>query len=98
MKQRALQYFRKLSEAREKKNELELFIETAKGESGPQEKARLLEQVKNDNLETSAMERKIAELEDKIRTLKDQLGVLTGDLDANQGKFNLTQLKNKQST
>ena len=53
-------------------------------EAGPQEKSRLLEQVKEDNQETSAMERKIVELEEQASRLKDEIAQMDLD-DGNQG-------------
>ena len=69
VKQKAASLYEKLAKAKEKKAEFELAIQKSELESGPQERNRLLEQVKNDNLETSAMERKIADYEVKIAQL-----------------------------
>lgn len=59
-------------------------------ESGPQERNRLLEQVKNDNLETGGMDRKISEMEAAIKSLKELIGIseeVDPDLVEKQGKY-----------
>ncbi|KAJ3253843.1 Intraflagellar transport protein 74 [Boothiomyces macroporosus] len=72
-KEKALSLYQRLSEIKERKKELEESIKASELESGPQERARLLEQVKSDNLETSGMERKLQEMEEEIRNLKEKL-------------------------
>jgi intraflagellar transport protein 74 len=81
---RALELFQKLVESRQRNAELQNFL-NQNSESGPQERDRLLQQVKNDNLETSGMERKIAEMEEQIRVLKDQIALHNLEQDSNQG-------------
>lgn len=49
------------------------------GESAAQEKPRLLEQVKQDNLETSGMERKIAEMKEEIQRTIDASAQMDDD-------------------
>nr|KAJ3414893.1 Intraflagellar transport protein 74 [Polyrhizophydium stewartii] len=88
IKQKAVALHERLNEARDRKRELEESIKTSESESGPQEKARLLEQVKEDNLETSGMERKIAELEEQLRKLREQISQADADLDPAQGERN----------
>lgn len=73
-KTKALDILSKLFEAKEKEHELESSLKSSEDESGSQEKTRLLKQVKEDNLETSAMERKVLELEQEIERLKQQIG------------------------
>ncbi|KAJ3299109.1 Intraflagellar transport protein 74 [Rhizoclosmatium sp. JEL0117] len=84
-KQKALAYYEKLMNLRNKKEEMEEALRALDKEAGPQEKSRLLEQVKEDNQETSAMERKIAELEDQAHKLKETLSQIDMDTDAGQG-------------
>lgn len=96
MKEKAVQYFKRLIEATDKQRELELELKTAGNESVAQERNRLLEQVKNDNLETSGMERRIAEMEQQIRSFKEQLNQNTSELDASQGFFQLISRKASQ--
>jgi intraflagellar transport protein 74 len=81
---RALDLFQRLIEARQRHSELQSFL-SQNSESGPQERERLLQQVKNDNLETSGMERRIAEMEEQIRVLKDQIAMHNLEQDSNQG-------------
>ncbi|KAJ3320564.1 Intraflagellar transport protein 74 [Boothiomyces sp. JEL0866] len=73
LKEKALSLYQRLTEIKERKKELEESIKASELESGPQERARLLEQVKSDNLETSGMERKLQEMEEEIRVLKEKL-------------------------
>ncbi|KAI8895418.1 hypothetical protein BC833DRAFT_601295 [Globomyces pollinis-pini] len=73
IKQKAMSLYQRLSEVRDKKRDLEASLQSSELESGPQERARLLEQVKNDNLETSGMERRTLEIEEQIRSIKEQL-------------------------
>ena len=91
LKEKAISLYQRLTQVKEKRAELELSIEKAQLESGPQERARLLEQVKNDNLETSGMERKISEIQAQIKLLKEQIATAGGELDAaaaeKQAKF-----------
>ena len=91
LKQKAITVYQRLTQVKEKRAELELSIEKAQLESGPQERARLLEQVKNDNLETSGMERKISEIQSQLKSIKEQIAVTGGELDAaeaeKQAKF-----------
>lgn len=91
LKEKAISLYQRLTQVKEKRAELELSIEKAQLESGPQERARLLEQVKNDNLETSGMERKISETQAQIKLLKEQIATAGGELDAaaaeKQAKF-----------
>jgi intraflagellar transport protein 74 len=91
MKTSALELFKKLFEAKEKQTELELALNSLRQESGPQEKQRLLEQVKNDNLETSGMERKITELETEIKQMKDAIAANNSEINAGQSNFYLTR-------
>lgn len=72
-KQKSLELYEKRFELQSKKAELESDLKSSENETGPQEKAKLLEQVKEDNLETVAMERKIADLEEESRKLKEAL-------------------------
>jgi intraflagellar transport protein 74 len=86
-KQKAVSLYQKLTAVKEKRAELELVIQKTELESGPQERNRLLEQVKTDNLETSGMERKIAEVEASTKTVKEQLALIGGEMDqANEEK------------
>ncbi|KAJ3412205.1 Intraflagellar transport protein 74 [Chytridiales sp. JEL 0842] len=87
-KQTSLTIHQKLSELRSKKTELEDSLRALENENGPNEKNRLLEQVKEDNQETSAMERKILELEEQVQRQKEQLSNIEMDLDTNQGERN----------
>ncbi|KAJ3038636.1 Intraflagellar transport protein 74 [Rhizophlyctis rosea] len=88
IKQRALALHEKLAELRSRKRELEEAIAAIEGEAGPQEKARLLAQVKEDNQETSAMERKIAETEEQIMRTKEEISQLDMEMDSQQGEKN----------
>ena len=91
LKQKAMSLYQRLTQVKEKRAELELSLQKSQLESGPQERNRLLEQVKTDNLETSGMERKIAETQDQIKKIKEQLSAIGGELDAaeadKQAKF-----------
>jgi intraflagellar transport protein 74 len=80
-KKRAMALFEKLTESKQKNSELVLFL-SRDNPSGPQERERLLQQVKNDNLETSGMERKIAEMMEEIRVMKDKLAIETMAIDS----------------
>ncbi|KAJ3379475.1 Intraflagellar transport protein 74 [Entophlyctis sp. JEL0112] len=85
VKQRALVYYEKLSALRNKRQEIMDAITALNKEAGPAEKNRLLEQVKGDNQETSAMERKIAELEDQSHKIKEALSQIEMDTDSSIG-------------
>ncbi|KAJ3270746.1 Intraflagellar transport protein 74 [Terramyces sp. JEL0728] len=74
LKEKALTLYQRFAEIKERKRELEASLKASELESGPQERARLLEQVKSDNLETSGMERKLQEMEEETRLLKEKLG------------------------
>ncbi|KAJ3115659.1 Intraflagellar transport protein 74 [Phlyctochytrium bullatum] len=82
LQKRTLAAYDKLSGLRSKKQELEDSLKSLEKEAGPQEKTRLLEQVKEDNQETSAMERKIAELEEQSMRLKETLSQIELELDS----------------
>ncbi|EGF76616.1 hypothetical protein BATDEDRAFT_92593 [Batrachochytrium dendrobatidis JAM81] len=81
IKQKAVSLHERLNEARDRKRDLEESLRMADKESGPQEKARLLEQVREDNLETSGMDRKILELDDQVHKLRDQILQADAELD-----------------
>lgn len=87
-KLRALVAYEKLSELRSKKKEIEEALKAMGSETGPIEKNRLLEQVKEDNQETSAMERKIGELEEQSQRLKEALSQLEIELESGLGDKN----------
>ena len=59
-------------------------IEAFNKESGPVDKARLLEQVKEDNIEIIAMESKITELEAQSVKLTDQIKQMEKELDSSK--------------
>ncbi|KAI8618335.1 hypothetical protein BC830DRAFT_1061535 [Chytriomyces sp. MP71] len=86
VKQRALAYYEKLMNLKNKKEEMEDSLRSLDKEAGPQEKNRLLEQVKEDNQETSAMERRIAELEEQAHRLKESLSQMDMDTDPSQNE------------
>ncbi|KAJ3182990.1 Intraflagellar transport protein 74 [Geranomyces variabilis] len=88
VKLRALHLGEKVAELAKKKTEMEAHIKELEGESGPQEKSRLLQQVKEANQETSGMERKILELEDQAAKLKETLSGIDMELDSNQAEKN----------
>ncbi|KAI8593685.1 hypothetical protein BDZ88DRAFT_492951 [Geranomyces variabilis] len=88
VKLRALHLGEKVAELAKKKTEMEAQIKELEGESGPQEKSRLLQQVKEANQETSGMERKILELEDQAAKLKETISGLDMELDSNQAEKN----------
>ncbi|TPX54840.1 hypothetical protein PhCBS80983_g05707 [Powellomyces hirtus] len=88
VKLRALALGEKVTELVAKKAEMETQIKALESESGPQEKARLLQQVKEANQETSGMERKIGELQEQTQKLKEQLSGLDIELDSNQAEKN----------
>ncbi|KAJ3147741.1 Intraflagellar transport protein 74 [Geranomyces variabilis] len=88
VKLRALHLGEKVAELVKKKTEMEAQIKELEGESGPQEKSRLLQQVKEANQETSGMERKILELEDQAAKLKETVSGLDMELDSNQAEKN----------
>jgi intraflagellar transport protein 74 len=85
-KQTSLTIHEKLSELRAKKKELEDSLRAIENENGPNEKNKLLEQVKEDNQETSAMERKMGEMEEQVQRYKEQLSQLEMELDSGQGR------------
>ena len=85
IKQKAVSLHERLNEARDRKRDLEESLRMADKESGPQEKARLLEQVREDNLETSGMDRKILELDDQVHKLRDQILQADAELDPAHG-------------
>ncbi|KND00683.1 uncharacterized protein SPPG_03805 [Spizellomyces punctatus DAOM BR117] len=88
IKKRALALNEKVNELRTKKQEMEESLKALESESGPQEKSRLLQQVKEDNQETSAMERKILEFEEQAQKMKEQLSELDMEIDSNQAEKN----------
>ncbi|KAJ3040027.1 Intraflagellar transport protein 74 [Rhizophlyctis rosea] len=88
IKQRALGLHEKVAELRSRKRELEEAITAIDGEAGPQEKARLLAQVKEDNQETSAMERKITESEDQLHRMREEISSIDMEMDSQQGEKN----------
>ncbi|KAJ1336333.1 hypothetical protein BSLG_007117 [Batrachochytrium salamandrivorans] len=88
IKQKAVLLHDRLKESKDKKSELENTLKKAENESGPQEKARLLEQVREDNLETSGMDRRILELEDQIHKLHEQISQADTELDPAQEERN----------
>jgi intraflagellar transport protein 74 len=60
-------------------------------DAGPQEKAKLLDQIKEDNLEMAGMERKISELEDQSKKLQQQIAHLDQAIEEDEqpsGKMN----------
>ena len=63
----------RLNEAKSKKIELENFLKASSTESDAQEKQRLLDQVREDNIEIAGMERRISELEDTINKTRDKM-------------------------
>lgn len=71
--------YERLNEGRAKNQDLQGMLKSVADESAPQEKARLLDQVKQDNLETSGMERKITELKDEIQTIGEGMSQLEGE-------------------
>ncbi|KAJ3132641.1 Intraflagellar transport protein 74 [Physocladia obscura] len=85
VKQRALVYHEKLMGLRNKRKEMEEMLNALDREAGPMEKNRLLEQVKSDNQETSAMERKITELDEQAHKFNEALSQIEMDTDVNQG-------------
>ena len=88
LKQKAVILHQKLTEVREKKKNLETSIRNAENESGFDLQISITsKQVKEDNLETSGMERKISEIQDKIYTIKEQIAQAEADLDPNQSIF-----------
>ncbi|KAJ3017081.1 UNVERIFIED_CONTAM: Intraflagellar transport protein 74 [Siphonaria sp. JEL0065] len=103
-KQKALAYYEKLMNLQNKKEEMEESLRELDKEAGPQEKSRLLEQVKEDNQETSAMERKIAELEEHAHRLKEGLSQIDMDTDTGgagsdkSGKYEELVKKDKEMT
>ncbi|KAI9327036.1 hypothetical protein BDR26DRAFT_103857 [Obelidium mucronatum] len=102
-KQRALAYYEKLMNLRNKREEIEDSLRELDKEAGPQEKSRLLEQVKEDNQETSAMERKIAELEEQAHRLKEGLSQIDMDTDTGghgdkSGKYEELVKKDREMT
>ncbi|KAJ3108463.1 Intraflagellar transport protein 74 [Phlyctochytrium planicorne] len=87
-RQRTYTVYEKLSELKSKKVELEDSLRALEKEAGPQEKNRLLEQVKEDNQETSAMERKLAEMEEQATKLGETLSQLDIELDSQHSDRN----------
>jgi intraflagellar transport protein 74 len=79
LKERAFSVYERLNEATLKNSELEQQVKGLSGESAAQEKPRLLEQVKQDNLETSGMERKIAEMKEEIQRTIDASAQMDDD-------------------
>lgn len=88
MKEKAFSLHEKLFELKSKKRELEDSLKSMEADGGPQEKARLLDQVKEDNQETSAMERKLVELEETRKKVKEELSNIEMEMDSNQGEKN----------
>ena len=86
MKQKSLNLHEKKFELLAKKLELEQDVKALEHETGPQEKAKLLEQVKEDNLETVAMDRKITDLEEESKKLKETIAQYDMDLDNTGGQ------------
>ncbi|KAJ3334231.1 Intraflagellar transport protein 74 [Blyttiomyces sp. JEL0837] len=87
-KTRSFALYEKLSELRLKKRDIEDSLQAIENDSGPKEKNRLLEQVKEDNQETSAMERRISELEEQAQRIKEALSQLDLELDSGQADKN----------
>jgi intraflagellar transport protein 74 len=84
LKEKAILIYERLNESKIKFNDLESQVQGISNETAPQEKARLLEQVKQDNLETSGMERKITELNDEMKNINETLSQIQGN-DPNAG-------------
>lgn len=76
LKQKSLALHEQLSELKSKKSEMEQDLKYLDQDAGPQEKAKLLDQIKEDNLEMAGMERKISELEDQSKKLQQQIAHL----------------------
>ncbi|KAJ3212909.1 Intraflagellar transport protein 74, partial [Clydaea vesicula] len=81
VKQKSLKIYEKKFELAAKKKEIEMDLFSL-DQNGPQEKNKLLAQVKEDNAETALMERKIVELEEQSKKLKEQLAQLDIELDS----------------
>ncbi|KAI9203192.1 uncharacterized protein BJ171DRAFT_569171 [Polychytrium aggregatum] len=95
VKQKALVQQQKFNELKAKRKEIEESLSSIETNTGPQEKARLLEQanhhvvvVKEDNQETSGMERKLLELEELAKRLKEEASQLDVELDSQHGERN----------
>jgi intraflagellar transport protein 74 len=73
VKKKAALLSHRLMQVKDKKSELELAIQKSRLESETQERKRLLEQVKNDNLEINAMGESVIEYEEKLSELKKEL-------------------------
>ena len=83
----------KLSELKNKKTEIEQDLKSIDKETGPQERQKLLDQVKEDNLETSAMEKKIQEIEEKCKILKVENAQLNVELESGQSGIHIYTYK-----
>ncbi|KAJ3183602.1 Intraflagellar transport protein 74 [Gaertneriomyces sp. JEL0708] len=88
VKYRALTLHEKLTDLQSKKKEHEEQLQMLESESGPQERTRLLAQVRADNQETAAMERKIVELEEQAERFREQSSQIDMELDSTQSEKN----------
>lgn len=88
-KQRVLELYEKISEAKSRKADLEVEIKMLNSkDGGPEEREKLLKKVKEDNQEISGMERRIGELDDDCRRMKEQIMAMDGELESSQGERN----------
>jgi intraflagellar transport protein 74 len=88
MKWKTYENFVKITELKEKRKSLEEELSSMESNNGPEERERLLQKVKEDNLEISGMERKITELEEQISKCKERLSQLDIDMDPHQVENN----------
>lgn len=78
----------RLNESKAKRLDLESALSLSSTESASQEKARLLERVKEDNAEISGMERKINELEESMSKMKEKISQIDVDLESGSSEKN----------
>ncbi|KAL3901129.1 MAG: hypothetical protein SGCHY_000849 [Lobulomycetales sp.] len=85
-KQKSLSLHHRRLELQTSLSDFEKETALEKNESGSAEKARLLEQVKENNQEIVAMEQKISDLEEDSRKLKEESATLSADTDTDKPK------------
>lgn len=88
MKQKAALLQERLTESRSRKQDLETAISLLDSESAVQEKQRLLDQVKDDSLEISGMDRRIRELEESKQKMRDQILQIEADNESGSAEKN----------
>eukprot|EP01137_Pigoraptor_chileana_P006479 Opistho-2@3226 len=87
-KQMAVNLHDKIRVLKEKRDEIKKEVDGTAVENVPEERERLLAQVKEDNNQIASMEKKISEMQDKIKNANDIISQLDIDLDEHKSEAN----------